>query len=125
MKLDGSIDVQIVCTINTTCKSKLGQTIWIKAPIQNEIGLVEGCVKHLSLNQEGHLLLHINGFGVLKGKSILTDGIDHVVAVRHTMKDLKWAIIVDGNEEASMQIVQKTPPPAKSAFRLGIKVLNK
>ena len=87
--------------------------------------MIEGCTKHLYLNKDGLLVFQINGIGTLKSKTKLNDGFEHTVAVKHVFKHLTWSLLIDGVQEARLQIVQKTPLPSQSKFKIGVKVINK
>jgi hypothetical protein len=122
--LDGSVNLQISCNIKLSTKDNKDHTIWIKAKIHNNTGQIGACIKHLYVNAEGKLHFHINGFGTLYGRTKINDGKQHLIAVRHTIPDLTWTIFIDGREEYSKVIPNRSAPPEKSEFRIRLRTVQ-
>jgi len=74
----------------------------------------EGGMKHLYINNEGKVHFNINGYGKLQGKTVINDGNEHVIALRHMKDELKWYLFVDGKEEAGKVIPKKAVAPSNS-----------
>ena len=102
--LDGSVNLQVVCSIKLSYKDTKDHTIWVKAKVINEVAQVGACIKHLFVNADGKIHFHINGFGTLYGRTPINDGQEHQIALRHTVPDLKWVIYIDGKEECHKTI---------------------
>ena len=66
----------------------------------NDVGVKEAGIKHLYVSKEGKLHFHINGYGMLMGKTNINDRMEHQIAVRHLKNQMQWEIFVDGKEEA-------------------------
>lgn len=99
LMLDGSVNLQVVCTVKLSVSDTKDHTIWVKARVVNDVAQVGACIKHLFVNSEGKIHFHINGFGTLYGRTPINDGQEHQIALRHIVPDLKWIIYIDGKEE--------------------------
>ena len=119
--LDGSTDFQVVGTINTTDCSR---TIFARSfeESYDEYAYESGS-KLLHIQAAGTLCFTIHDGKQITGNTVVTDGKDHVVALRYLKGQDTWYIFLDGKEEASGKQAP-IPDPENSVFRVGVKVGN-